>query len=209
MKAIVLLSGGLDSLVTLGQALANGRQVLTLTFDYGQRHAIEIDAARAIAAYYRVQNKLITIDQSTFCEAKCSLTGGAAASTYVPARNTLFLAYAAGQAEIIEAGEIYIGANRADRTGFPDCRPEFIHAFQGVLDQGTKIPARILAPLLELEKSDIIKLGMRLGCPLELSWSCYNPQKTKPCHTCDACRLRINAFRAVEDEAEKTRSHCS
>jgi 7-cyano-7-deazaguanine synthase len=209
MKAIVLLSGGLDSLVTLSMALKAGRQILTLSFDYGQRHKIEIEAARAIAEYYRVPNKLITIDPATFREAQCSLTGAQASSTYVPARNTLFLAYAAGQAEIFGADEIYIGANKADRTGYPDCRPEFIRAFQGVLDCAILGSPKIVTPLTDLEKSEVVKLGMELSCPLELSWSCYNPQKTRPCLVCDACKLRIGAFKAVADEAEKIRSHCS
>ena len=214
-KAIVLLSGGLDSTVILAAALSEGRTCLAVSFDYGQRHRIELESAKKIAAYYGVEHRIIKIDPQTFQMAGASLvSGGAVAkdrsseemksgkipSTYVPARNTLFIAYAIGQAEIWGAEEIYLGPNRLDAVPYPDCRAEFIQAFQSVANLATKqavegSPMRLVTPLLHLDKKQIVQLGRELQAPLEMSFSCYDPLLSAPCERCDACLLRAEGFR--------------
>lgn len=210
-KAIVLLSGGLDSAVVLGIAKSLNRECLALSFDYGQRHKVELEAARKIASHYQIPQKLITIDPTAF--GNSSLVSGkeipkdrtvaeiqkATPSTYVPARNSLFLAFAMAQAELFRAEEIYIGANALDTT-YPDCRSEFIEAFQALLNVATaqalagKAP-RLIAPLLSWNKRRIIEEGKKLNVPLELSFSCYDPiGNDLPCQRCDACLLRREGF---------------
>lgn len=215
MKAIVLLSGGLDSTVILAKALSEGRECYALSFDYGQRHRRELDAAKAIVAHYQVPHQVITIDSKAF--ALSSLVSAMAVpkgrtpqeieapgtpNTYVPARNTLFLAYALGQAEILGAQEVYIGVNALDGN-YPDCRPSFIDAFQQVFHLGTKQGLQgqgpqLVAPLMGSTKADIVHLGRSLGAPLDLSWSCYDPTPTGAiCQQCDACTLRRQGFEIV------------
>jgi len=210
-KAIVLLSGGLDSAVVLGIAKSLNRECLALSFDYGQRHKVELEAARKIATHYQTPQKLITIDPTAF--GNSSLVSGeeipkdrtvaeikkTTPSTYVPARNSLFLAFAMAQAELFHAEEIYIGANALD-TIYPDCRCEFIEAFQAVLNVATaqalagKAP-QLIAPLLLWNKRRIIEEGKKLKVPLELSFSCYDPTAHNlPCQRCDACLLRQEGF---------------
>jgi 7-cyano-7-deazaguanine synthase len=204
MKAIICLSGGIDSTVMLAQAKAAKIECLALSFDYNQRHKIELEAAKKIALHYKVPHLIVKIDPITF--AKSSLVEksavpkdpyqGGIPSTYVPARNTLFLAYALGQAEIHGADQILFGANKEDQAGYPDCRPEFFQAFESVALTATKDAvegkgAKILTPLIEMTKEEIIHLGKRLNAPLDLTWSCYDPQAgMKECTLCHACRQR-------------------
>lgn len=213
MKAIILLSGGLDSTVVLALAIEQGRECVCLSFDYGQRHKIELERARAIAARYHCHHRIVTIDPATF--SNTSLVDQKAVpkgrtleemrtqgipSTYVPGRNTLFLAYAAGQAEIYDAAEIWTGPNLLDHNPYPDCRPEFYTAFQGLLNLATKqavegAPPRIRTPLIEWDKARIVQEAKRLGVPIELTWSCYAPQEDlTPCGACDACKIRLAAL---------------
>ena len=216
MKAIVLLSGGLDSTLLLAKALEKGRKCLALSFDYGQRHRIELDAAQAVAKHYRVPHRIIRFDTQAF--GKSCLVGdatvpkdrsieeivaGGICSTYVPARNTLFLAYALGQAELWDAQEIHIGSNRHDYNGFPDCRPLYMKRFQALIDVATEqavkgSPPQLVTPLVEMEKGDIAREAFRLDVPIGMTWSCYDPTpEKKPCHRCDACVLRDEALGAV------------
>lgn len=213
VRAIVLLSGGLDSAVVLGMALEKNRECLALSFDYGQRHRIELEHAKKLADYYKVKHKVIKIDRSVFA---CSALVGdlevpkdrevdqidqlGVPTTYVPGRNTLFLSYAASQAEIFGAHEIYVGPNLLDRIPYPDCRPEFYLAFQQVLNLATKQaieghPPRLLTPLIDMDKKAIVSMGRRLGVPLESTFSCYDPAGDgAPCGRCDACKIRALAF---------------
>lgn len=214
MKAVILFSGGLDSTVVLAKALADGRQCLALSFDYGQRHKIELNAAKEIALHYGVEHRVITIAPETFQMVGSGLTTGAkiqknrsltemqngkTPSTYVPARNTLFIAYALVQAEIFGANEIHLGPNKLDQIPYPDCRPSFVSAFQSVANLASKRAVEgnaplLVTPLIELNKKEIVKLGMSLQAPLELTFSCYDPQDNAPCLECDACLLRADAF---------------
>lgn len=213
MKAIILLSGGLDSTVMLAMALQRGLECFALGFDYGQRHRIELDAAKQIAKHYKIPLKIIKIDPSTFSSSSLvydgevpknrnasTIASSGIPSTYVPARNSLFLAYAIGQAEILEADEIHIGSNALDRLPYPDCRPEFIQAFQALMNVATKQSVegkapKLLAPLIDMDKVQIIKRGKELNVPLHLTFSCYDPIANGiPCLRCDACILRQSAF---------------
>lgn len=215
MRAIVLLSGGLDSTVMLAMALSRGRECVALTFDYHQRNHHEMEAARLVAHHYDLQVKLISISPNTFSSSPLVSTAcpipkdrslsqiysGGIPSTYVPGRNTLFLAYAMGQAEIYEAEEIYLGVNHADRTGgYPDTRPEYIQAMQTVFNIATKQASQgavpqIIAPLIRWYKRDIVKQGIALKAPLQLTLSCYDPSADLiHCGRCDACYLRKEGF---------------
>jgi 7-cyano-7-deazaguanine synthase len=214
MKAIVLFSGGLDSTVLLAMALENKRDCVALSFDYGQRHRIELNAASAIANYYHVKHKIITIDSSAFClsslvsslpvpkdrsSSEISIT---IANTYVPARNTLFLAHALAHAELHEAHEIYIGPNALD-IQYTDCRPEYYTAFQQVAHLATRqgVDGKgplILTPLIHWNKKQIIEQGLALNAPLDLTFSCYDPTTfQKACGRCDACILRQEGFSSL------------
>ncbi len=213
MKAIVLLSGGIDSTVVLAMAKAAGRECIALSFDYGQKHAVELEHAKEIAQHYSVPQKIIQI--SPACFEKTSLVNeieapknrtaheiadGGIPSTYVPARNTLFLAYAAGQAEILNANEIHCGPNLLDRNPYPDCRPEFYTAFQQLLSFATKqgaegCPPRIVTPLIDWDKNRIVEEARKLNAPLEKTFSCYSPDQGAACGACDACVLREEALR--------------
>jgi 7-cyano-7-deazaguanine synthase len=215
MKAVVLLSGGLDSTVVLARALADGCEVTALSFSYGQRHGRELESARAVCARYGVSHRVAGLDPGLFSS---SLTDASAEvpedregdlaaeipSTYVPARNIIFLSLAAGLCESIGADRIYIGVNAVDYSGYPDCRPEFIEAFERMLEAGTRAgaegdPIRIVAPILHASKADIVRLGRRLGAPLELTWSCYKGGEAA-CGRCDSCRLRLRGFAEAGDE---------
>jgi 7-cyano-7-deazaguanine synthase len=216
MKAIVLLSGGLDSTVMLAQALNKGRECIAITYDYQQRREWETHAAKKIASFYQVFQKLIVFDMSTFARSPLPLEwvvpknrnseqihNGGIPTTYIHGRNTLFLAYAQSQAELYEAEEIYFGVNVTDRKPYPDTRPVFLDAFQSLLDVGTKQavegkPPKLCCPLMKLPKRDIVKLGCQLKAPLELTLSCYDPSpEGQHCGRCDACYLRKEGFIAA------------
>lgn len=209
-KAVVLLSGGLDSTTTLAQALEDGCEVTALSFRYGQRHTRELDSAKNVCDHYGVRHVVVDIDLSMYRSAltrkdidvPMDRPGDLAEDipvTYVPARNIVFLSIAAGLAESVDADRIYIGANVVDYSGYPDCRPEFFEAYEAMLAKGTKAgveghPIRICTPILHHSKADIVRLGKKLKAPLEMSWSCYNGGE-KACGHCDSCRLRLEGFR--------------
>ncbi|MDP2807759.1 MAG: 7-cyano-7-deazaguanine synthase QueC [bacterium] len=213
-KTVVLLSGGLDSATVLYWALDNGWQPQALIFDYGQRHNREILSAKVLCkktgvAYGVIPVKLpwrgsSLLDKgSALPSAKSAKDIGAQIpSTYVPGRNTLFLSYGLSCAEAVGAGAVMIGANALDYSGYPDCRPDFIAAMSKVFKLGTKAgrqgkAIKIIAPLLKLSKSQIIKLGIKLGVPYQLTWSCYRGGK-KPCGICDSCLLRAKGFKEAK-----------
>ena len=218
-KAIILLSGGLDSTVILALALAQGKTCYAISFNYGQRHLIELEAAKKITTYYQVTHKIIHIDPSAFGMSSLVSNNNSNSShlkmpenrspaeieqqgipnTYVPARNTLFLAYALGQCELEKAQEIHFGPNKMDYTGYADCRPAYLEVFQTLMNLATKqaiegSPPRLVIPLLHWDKTEIIRQGLALKAPLNMTLSCYNPQKSKPCEQCDACVLRRDGF---------------
>jgi 7-cyano-7-deazaguanine synthase len=211
--AVVLLSGGMDSGTCLAIARRAHRRVAALTVVYGQRHAREIRAARALARRYRVDEHTVVaiplrgLVRSSLTDRRRRLpTGGPRAdripSTYVPARNTVLLALALGYAESRGLDRIYLGANAIDYSGYPDCRPEFLRAFERVARLGTKAGVegrsrvKIVAPLLELTKAGVVRRGERLGVPWGLTWSCYRGG-VRPCGRCDSCRLRARGFRVA------------
>jgi len=208
-KAIILLSGGLDSITVLAQAKKQGYQCYALSFDYGQRHNAELDAAKVIAQDYQVEmHKVINLGLGAI--------GGSALTddhidvpntpqegipvTYVPARNTIFLSFALGWAEVLDAHNIFIGVNAVDYSGYPDCRPAFIDAFQNLANLATKAGVegeeiKIHAPLINFSKADIIKQGADLGVDYHKTVSCYSADKLgRACGVCDACRLRKIGF---------------
>ncbi|HEX8443867.1 MAG TPA: 7-cyano-7-deazaguanine synthase QueC [Allosphingosinicella sp.] len=207
--AVVLLSGGLDSMVVAGLALERGFRLLALTIDYNQRHRVELDAARRIAAALGVERQLVLpLDLRAF--GGSALTdeinvprageGDTIPVTYVPARNTIFLSLALGWAEAMGARDLFIGVNALDYSGYPDCRPDFIAGFEQLATLATKAgvegePFRVQAPLLHLGKADIAREAARLGMDAGLSWSCYDPAPGPAhCGICDSCRLRAMAF---------------
>jgi 7-cyano-7-deazaguanine synthase len=208
-KAVVLLSGGLDSATTLFYAKDKGYQCFALTFDYGQRHKKEIQAAKHIAKIAKIPQTILKIalpwKGSALLDEKASLPKNRSTRkmskeipvTYVPARNTIFLSYALSYAEALGAEAIFIGANAIDYSGYPDCRPNFIKSFERTGKLGTKSgKIRILAPLIKLTKAEIIKLGKKLGVPHEKTWSCYAGGQT-PCGVCDSCLIRNKGFSSI------------
>ena len=211
-KAVVLVSGGLDSATVLAMAKSQGFHCFTLSFDYGQRHRAELVAAQKIAAAYPdVVHKVVTLNLDSI--------GGSALTdqdiavpesptegipvTYVPARNTIFLSIALGWAEVLEASRIFIGVNAVDYSGYPDCRPEFIEAFTQLANVATKVGVeggvmQICAPLSALSKADIIRAGVALGVDYSATVSCYQADATgRACGRCDSCRLRREGFEAA------------
>lgn len=211
MQAVVLLSGGLDSTTTLALAIRDAYAVHALTFRYGQRHAYEIEAARRIAERYHVaRHEIIDIDLGVFGGSaltddipvpKDREISDAIPVTYVPARNTIFLSFALAYAEVVGASDIFIGVNVTDSSGYPDCRPEYIAAFEQLANLATKgavegrLPVRIRTPLIDLSKREIIQLGVSLGVEYALTTSCYDPDPTgAACGRCDACQLRLKGF---------------
>ncbi len=205
-KCVVLLSGGLDSTTTLYYAKNKGFKCHALIFDYGQRHKKEIKVAVRIAKQAKVPYQILKIklpwkgSSLLNINIKLPITrsyksiGKKIPSTYVPARNTIFLSFALSYAEAIGACAIFIGANALDFSGYPDCRPVYYRAFQKVIRKGVKSnKIRIITPLINLAKSQIIKLGRKLGAPLERTWSCYKGGRV-PCGVCDSCRLRQKGF---------------
>lgn len=211
-KAVVLLSGGLDSTTVLAMAHAEGYELHALAFAYGQRHEREVEAARAVAQHYGVvQQKTVHIDLRAF--------GGSALTaeievpherslddmahdipiTYVPARNTIFLSFALAYAEVNGADDIFLGINAIDYSGYPDCRPEFLEAYERMANLATRATTQdgramhIHAPLLHMSKAEIVRKGTELGVPYELTWSCYEGRE-RACGVCDSCQLRLNGF---------------
>jgi 7-cyano-7-deazaguanine synthase len=223
-KAVVLLSGGLDSTTTLAMAREQKREVHALSFAYGQRHSVELDAAKAVAEHYAVPQKIANIDLRLF--------GGSALTddidvpkhrsedqmsegipvTYVPARNTIFLSFAIAWAEVLDAREIWIGVNALDYSGYPDCRPEYIEAFQSMANLATKAGVEasaegrtnlvIKTPIIHQTKAEIIARGLELGVDYGMTVSCYDAvEGGLACGACDSCALRKKGFReaGVED----------
>ena len=213
-RAVVLLSGGIDSTTTLAIAIAEGYEAYALSFEYGQRHTIETEAARRIASSLGAkEHRIAKIDLRIF--------GGSALTdaidvpkrrseteiahgipiTYVPARNTIFLAYALAWSEVLHAGDNFIGVNAIDYSGYPDCRPEFIEAFEHLANLATKAGVedrrfQIHTPLIKLSKADIIRKALELGVNLSLTHSCYDPTpEGLACGECDSCVLRLKGFR--------------
>ena len=213
-RAIVLLSGGLDSSTVIAEAAREGRICHALSFRYGQRHEFELEAARSIAARFgAVEHKILDIDLRAFGASaltddievpKDSLDeSGSIPVTYVPARNTIFLSFALAHAEVSGAREIWMGVNAIDYSGYPDCRPEYIAAFEAMAGLATKdgVEGRgvsIRTPLLEMDKGAIVRRALELGVPLESTHSCYDPSADgTPCRRCDACILRARGFAAA------------
>lgn len=211
-RAVVLLSGGLDSTVTAAVAKADGHELYALTIDYGQRHAIEVEQARRVAAAMGIaRHVVLSLDLRAL--GGSALTGAidvpkdrseqergsGVPITYVPGRNLIFLSLAAAQAEVVGAPLIYFGANVLDYSGYPDCRPEFIEAFETAVNKGTKAGVegkklRVRAPLLMMSKADIIRKGTELRAPLHLTHSCYDPVGVRACGRCDSCQIRREGF---------------
>ena len=213
-RAVVLLSGGIDSTTTLAIAIAEGYEAYALSFDYGQRHQIETEAARRVANSLGVkEHRVAKIDMRIF--GGSALTddidvpkkrseaeiGHGIPLTYVPARNTIFLAYALAWAELVPANDIFIGINAIDYSGYPDCRPEFIEAFETLASLGTKAGVegrhfQIHTPLIKFSKAKIIRNAVELGIDLSLTHSCYDPSpEGLACAECDSCLLRLKGFR--------------
>lgn len=203
------LSGGLDSTVCCALAAREG-SVLGLSFDYGQRHRIELERAAAVAAHFDADHLMVNLDASRWGgsaltdpsievpDAEAAAGTPAIPVTYVPARNLIFLAVAMGVAEARDAEAVWIGVNALDYSGYPDCRPEFVQAFEQTaalaLKRGVEgDPVAIRTPLLDLTKADIVRLGMQIAAPLALTWSCYRGG-TSPCGSCDSCVLRAKGF---------------
>ena len=207
-SAVVLLSGGLDSMVCAGIAREQGFSVVALTVDYNQRHRVELEAARRIAAELADRHIVLPLDLRAFggsaltsdIEVPKDGVGEGIPVTYVPARNTIFLSLALGLAEASGARDLFIGVNALDYSGYPDCRPEFIAGFEKVANRATKAgvegdPFSIHAPLQDMTKADIAREARRLGLDAGLSYSCYDPQPDgRHCGMCDACRLRARGF---------------
>ena len=207
--AVVVLSGGLDSTVCLALAWRDMGEVVALTVDYGQRHRLEIDRAASVAGAYGAEHVVVHLDLSrwggsalTDASLEVPRPGDAGTLgvpvTYVPARNLVFLSLAAGLAEARGADAVYLGVKAVDYSGYPDCRPEFVEAFRSAAALGLKRgvegrPLEFRTPLVHLSKAAIVRLGLQLGAPLGLTWSCYREGPT-PCGDCDACCLRAKGF---------------
>jgi 7-cyano-7-deazaguanine synthase len=213
-KAVCLLSGGLDSATCLGVALRDGFDCYALSFNYGQRHSIELDAATRVAAFFHAtEHKIAKIDLRVFGASALTADlavpkhdsvdgiGGGIPITYVPARNTIFLSFAMAWAEVLECSDMFIGVNAIDYSGYPDCRPEFIHAFELMANLATKAGVegrtklRVHTPLAQLNKAGIVRLGAEVGLDFGLTHSCYDPEEGgSPCGRCDSCLLRRKGF---------------
>jgi len=223
-KAVVLVSGGMDSATAGAVAREQGFELYALSFSYGQRHAAELDAAKRVAEWLGVRRHVVleidlralggsalTGELQVPKDTPLERIGNSIPATYVPARNTIFLSFAMGWAEVLEATDIFIGANALDYSGYPDCRPEYIEAFERMASLATRAGVegrrlRIHTPLIALTKAEIVKLGQRLGVDYGLTWSCYDPTpRGTPCGRCDACLLREKGFReaGMEDPARQ------
>ena len=217
-KAVVLLSGGLDSTTTLAIAQSEGFEPYAMTFRYRQRHSVELDAAKRIAEKMQVAKHIVVdIDLAMFGGSALTSAGLAVPKdrslaemdasipiTYVPARNTIFLSFALAWAEVLGAADIFLGVNAVDYSGYPDCRPEFIQAFQRMANVATKaavegrLQARIHTPIIQLTKPDIIRKGLALGVDYSMTSTCYDPgDDGSACGQCDACQIRLAGFAEV------------
>jgi 7-cyano-7-deazaguanine synthase len=206
---LVVLSGGLDSTVCMALARAEGAtDLVALSFDYGQRHRVELEHATAVAAHYGAEHLVVSLDASrwggsaltdpSMAVAAAGEDPAAIPATYVPARNLIFLSVAMGVAEARDAGDIWLGVNALDYSGYPDCRPEFVASFEATaalaLKRGVEgDPVRVRTPLIDLTKAGIVQLGIDVGAPLHLTWSCYRGGD-RPCGSCDSCALRAKGF---------------
>ncbi len=216
-KAVILLSGGLDSATTLVIALRHGYDCYALSFDYGQRHVFELGKAKKLSQLFKVsEHKIIKIDLRAFGSSALTSSivvpkgrsqeeiGEGIPITYVPARNTIFLSYALAWAEVLKANTIFIGVNALDYSGYPDCRPQYIEAYEKMAHLATKTGAQgskiqIKTPLIHLTKAEIIKKGFQLGLDFSLTHSCYDPsEKGYPCQMCDSCLLRKKGFEEAQ-----------
>ena len=229
MKAVVLLSGGLDSTTTMAMAKDQGFDLCALTFDYGQRHKIELEKAQSIARYFgAIDHQVMKIDLRQFGGSALTdaidvpvgrnqetLTGKIPI-TYVPARNTIFLSFCLAYAEVSDANDIFIGVNAVDYSGYPDCRPEFINAFETLANLATKSAVegkesfKIHTPLIKLSKAQIIQKGLQLGVDYSMTHSCYNPSDhDASCGVCDSCQLRLKGFQdaGMNDPIEYEKSN--
>jgi 7-cyano-7-deazaguanine synthase len=214
LRAVVLLSGGLDSATTLAIAQRTGFECYALSFDYGQRHRVEIESARRVAeALGAARHEIVSFDLRQFGgsaltadiavpkdRAPEAMTGRIPV-TYVPARNTIFLSFALAWAETLGSSDIYIGVTAIDYSGYPDCRPEYVEAFERMADLATKAGVEgkqrftIHTPLIRMSKAEIVETAMEAGVPLALTWSCYEPQPDgAACGRCDSCQLRRRGF---------------
>jgi 7-cyano-7-deazaguanine synthase len=210
-KAVCLLSGGLDSSTCLGVARRDGFECFALSFDYGQRHRVELESAVRVARFFEArEHRTVRIDLRAFggsaltAEIDVPKTGEIAAGipiTYVPARNTIFLSFAMAWAEVLECSDVFIGVNAIDYSGYPDCRPEFIESFEHMANLATKAGVegkthlRIHTPLAKLNKAGIVKLGVEVGLDFALTHSCYDPgEEGRACGLCDSCVLRRKGF---------------
>ena len=222
-RAVVLLSGGLDSATTLALAKHEGFELVALSFRYGQRHELELQCASRLAAAMGVSRHVInhvdlrsvggsalTDDIAVPKKASADEIGDEIPITYVPARNTIFLSFALAWAEVLEAGDIFIGVNALDYSGYPDCRPEYVEAFQTMANLATKAavegttPIRIHTPLIQMTKAQIISRGLKLGVDFGATISCYDPDtEGRACGHCDSCLLRLRGFaeNGLEDPA--------
>jgi len=212
-KAVILVSGGLDSATTLAIAKSKGYTCYAISFDYGQRHRVELQSARQVTENIGVvEHKILhlnldSIGGSALTDSKIEVPISGHSNeipiTYVPARNTIFLSLALGWAEVLKANDLFIGVNAVDYSGYPDCRPEFIAAFEELANLATKAGIegqtfKIHTPLIQLSKAQIIQEGLRLGLDYSQTISCYQPSETgKACQVCEACRLRADGFRAL------------
>ena len=207
-RAVILLSGGLDSSTVLGMATRDGYTCTALSFRYGQRHTVELERAASIARHFGAAHRVIDINIGSFGGSALTddsievpiegTSSSVIPSTYVPGRNTVFIAVGLSLAEAIDAGTIHLGINAVDYSGYPDCRPEYLEAFQRLADLATKAGleghgARLVAPLLKMTKEDIVHEALNVGVPIEVTWSCYQGGK-EPCGVCDSCRIRDAAL---------------
>jgi len=210
--SVVLVSGGMDSAVCLGIAAKDSERLVALSFDYGQRHKKELEAASLLASHYKAEHIVLNLPGFSVWKASAltdpcvsvpdfeGVRRGQAPVTYVPARNTVFLSFALSLAEAYDLDAIFIGVNALDYSGYADCRPLFIERFQTLVDVATQrtaeggMPILLEAPLLRSSKAQIVRLGAELGVPFELTWSCYRGEE-RPCGACDSCVLRAKGFK--------------
>ncbi|MDO4263643.1 MAG: 7-cyano-7-deazaguanine synthase QueC [Deinococcus sp.] len=211
-RAVVLLSGGLDSSTVLGLAAQGGYQPTALSFRYGQRHTVELERAAQVAAHFGAEHRVIDINIGSFGGSALTddalsvpleaTPDGVVPPTYVPGRNTVFIAVGLSLAEAIDAGSLHLGITAVDYSGYPDCRPDYLAAYQTLADLATVAGregrgARLVAPLLEMSKVDIVRTALEVGVPVHLTWSCYSggaSDHAEPCGLCDSCRIRDEAL---------------